>query len=182
MNGFLRVRQPSHVTISGSAVAKRGLPSKLSVAQNRRNQFSCDSTMGREGMKSLHVTALLAGCATLAAVGTARAGGFHRGTADTDLIFEEGNFNMRAGVTIVMPQRGYETLTVPTAGLGIPQVLPPGSSLTAPTANTPRHMQSLRTAIKFNVIGRSPLRRHIHAAVRRRFRVRASGDPFRQHG
>lgn len=64
-------------------------------------------------MKSLHVTALLAGCATLAAVGTATAGGFNRGTADTDLIFEEGNFNMRAGVTIVMPKRGYATLTAP---------------------------------------------------------------------
>ena len=67
-------------------------------------------------MKSAHVKALLAGCATLAAVGTAAAGGYSRGTADTDLIFEEGNFNMRAGVTIVMPQRGYETLTAPPAG------------------------------------------------------------------
>jgi len=62
-------------------------------------------------MNGLHVTALLAGCATLAGVGMASAGGFNRGTADTDLIFEEGNFNMRSGVTIVMPKRGYATLT-----------------------------------------------------------------------
>lgn len=66
-------------------------------------------------MKRLHVTALLAGCTTLAAVGQAGAGGFSRGVADTDLIFEEGNFNMRAGVTIVMPRRGYDTLTPPPA-------------------------------------------------------------------
>ncbi len=66
-------------------------------------------------MKRLHVTAL-AGCATLAALGPALAGGYSRGTADTDIIFEEGNFNMRASVTIVMPQRGYETVTAPTPG------------------------------------------------------------------
>jgi long-chain fatty acid transport protein len=64
-------------------------------------------------MRGLYITALLAGCAILAAVGTATAGGFSRGTADTDLLFEEGNFNMRAGVTYVAPQRGYETLTAP---------------------------------------------------------------------
>jgi len=67
-------------------------------------------------MKSLHVTALLAGCATLAAVGTATAGGFARGTADTDIIFEEGNFNMRAGMTLVSPSRGYATITSPLLG------------------------------------------------------------------
>jgi len=67
-------------------------------------------------MKRLHVTALLAGCATLAALGQAGAGGFTRGTADTDIIFEEGNFNMRAGVTLVSPQRGYETITSPLLG------------------------------------------------------------------
>ena len=38
------------------------------------------------------------------------AGGFVRGTADTDLLYEEGNFNMRAGVSIVAPQRNYETI------------------------------------------------------------------------
>lgn len=67
-------------------------------------------------MRGLHVTALLGGCATLAAVSVASAGGFARGTADTDIIFEEGNFNMRAGVTLVSPQRGYETITSPLLG------------------------------------------------------------------
>lgn len=71
-------------------------------------------------MKSLHVTALLAGCATLATVGMATAGGYSRGTADTDLLFEEGNFNMRAGVTVVMPNRRYATVTAPNNGAGPP--------------------------------------------------------------
>lgn len=48
-----------------------------------------------------------AGVAALAFVGTADAGGFGRGSADTDIIFEEGNFNMRAGVTYVSPSRKY---------------------------------------------------------------------------
>ena len=94
-------------------------------------------------MKSLHVTALLAGCASLAAVGTAAAGGFNRGTADTDLLFEEGNFNMRAGVTIVMPQRGYETITAP-------RFLPRRSSVTDGKCTETYAIPS--AAIKFNVM------------------------------
>jgi long-chain fatty acid transport protein len=43
----------------------------------------------------------------LATISAANAGGFSRGTADTDIIFEEGNFNLRAGVTIVSPTRKY---------------------------------------------------------------------------
>jgi len=39
--------------------------------------------------------------------GTAYAGGFSRGTADTDIIYEDGNFNMRSGVTYVSPRREY---------------------------------------------------------------------------
>lgn len=42
--------------------------------------------------------------------GSALAGGFSRGTADTDILFEEGGFNLRAGVLYVAPQRGYETI------------------------------------------------------------------------
>ncbi|MEW9808475.1 OmpP1/FadL family transporter [Mesorhizobium sp. ZMM04-5] len=68
-------------------------------------------------MNRLRTTALLGGCALLAGVGAVQAGGFARGTADTDIIFEEGNFNMRAGVTFVSPQRGYETITT-HPGLG----------------------------------------------------------------
>jgi long-chain fatty acid transport protein len=67
-------------------------------------------------MTSVRLTALLAGCVSLAAVGTAGAGGFSRGNADTDIIFEEGNFNMRSSVTIVSPQREYETITSPLLG------------------------------------------------------------------
>ncbi len=76
-------------------------------------------------MKRLRLTTLLA--ASAAAVGTASAGGYSRGTADTDLIFEEGNFNMRAGVAVVMPQRGYATLTAPP-GAAIP---PPATGFPA---------------------------------------------------
>lgn len=51
----------------------------------------------------------LAGVGFLSLVmgGTAYAGGFARGTADTDLIYEEGNFNMRSGVTFVSPRREF---------------------------------------------------------------------------
>lgn len=55
--------------------------------------------------------ALIAGVAgATVLVGAAQAGGFSRGTADTDILFEEGNFNMRAGATVVAPQRGYATI------------------------------------------------------------------------
>lgn len=37
----------------------------------------------------------------------ANAGGFGRGTADTDILYEEGNFNLRAGATYVSPTRKY---------------------------------------------------------------------------
>jgi long-chain fatty acid transport protein len=51
------------------------------------------------------VTAALA----VSAATAASAGGFSRGTADTDIIFEEGNFNLRAGATYVSPQRKYSS-------------------------------------------------------------------------
>jgi len=43
-------------------------------------------------------------------VGSAQAGGFGRGTADTDIIYEDGSFSMRAGVVFVAPQRDFETI------------------------------------------------------------------------
>jgi len=52
-------------------------------------------------------TVLASGVAALAFAGAAHANGFARGTADTDIIFEEGNFNMRAGVTYVSPSKKY---------------------------------------------------------------------------
>lgn len=53
-------------------------------------------------------TRLLAG-SMLIAVSTmgAHAGGFSRGTADTDILYEPGNFSMRTGVTIVSPRRAF---------------------------------------------------------------------------
>ncbi|WP_193177630.1 outer membrane protein transport protein [Oricola nitratireducens] len=44
--------------------------------------------------------------------GSAWAGGFSRGTADTDILFEDGNFVMRAGALYVAPQRGYDSVTI----------------------------------------------------------------------
>lgn len=59
-------------------------------------------------MNGLRLKGLLAaGCFSVALVGVAQAGGFSRGTADTDLLFEDGNFNMRAGVTYVAPTREF---------------------------------------------------------------------------
>ncbi|TGQ69326.1 aromatic hydrocarbon degradation protein [Mesorhizobium sp. M00.F.Ca.ET.186.01.1.1] len=61
-------------------------------------------------MNNLRLKALLgAGCFSLAMIGSAHAGGFARGTADTDILFEDGNFNMRSSVTYVAPTRKYST-------------------------------------------------------------------------
>lgn len=58
------------------------------------------------GFKALMIG--LAGATCLASA--ANAGGFSRGNADTDILYEDGNFAMRAGVTYVAPQRGYTTI------------------------------------------------------------------------
>lgn len=50
---------------------------------------------------------LAVSAASVAIVGAANAGGFSRGDADTQIIYEEGNFNMRSSVTIVSPTREY---------------------------------------------------------------------------
>ncbi len=68
-------------------------------------------------MNSLRLITYLA--ATAATLGSAYAGGYSRGTADTDLIYEEGNFNMRSGVTVIMPKRGYATLTPPGSSVPV---------------------------------------------------------------
>ncbi len=51
--------------------------------------------------------AALAGATALSLLGAAaaNAGGFSRGTADTDILFEPGNFNVRTSVTVVSPER-----------------------------------------------------------------------------
>ena len=48
-----------------------------------------------------------AGLLSLAVVGIAQAGGFSRGTADTDLLFEDGNFNMRVDARVVVPTQKF---------------------------------------------------------------------------
>lgn len=52
---------------------------------------------------------LLAGTMLATMLGAAQAGGFARGTADTDILYEPGNFDMRAGVTFVNPTREYNS-------------------------------------------------------------------------
>lgn len=44
-----------------------------------------------------------------ASVGASQAGGFSRGVADTDILYEEGNFNFRAGAVIVMPTHKFSS-------------------------------------------------------------------------
>ncbi len=56
---------------------------------------------------SFKVTVAGAGLIALAFVNTAQANGFARGTADTDILYEDGNFTMRAGATYVSPNRKY---------------------------------------------------------------------------
>lgn len=54
----------------------------------------------------------------VAFTGAATAGGFTRGTADTDILFESGRVVARGGATYVAPQRGYDTITSVTIGGG----------------------------------------------------------------
>jgi len=61
--------------------------------------------MNSSRLKVLLGTALL----SLAMSGAVYAGGFARGTADTDILYEEGNFNMRSSVTYVSPTRKYSS-------------------------------------------------------------------------
>lgn len=59
-------------------------------------------------MNTVRLKALLGATAlTVAISGAANAGGFSRGTADTDILFEQGNFNMRTSVTVVSPNRKF---------------------------------------------------------------------------
>ena len=69
-------------------------------------------------MNSLRLKALLgAGCFSMALAGAAHAGGFARGSADTDILFDDGNFNMRAGVTYVSPKREFSKVQAASPGL-----------------------------------------------------------------
>jgi long-chain fatty acid transport protein len=77
-----------------------------------RKQDSREAFMARGILKL--ASALLA---VSASVGAAQAGGFSRGTADTDILYEDGNFNIRAGATIVSPTRKF------TANAGNPALI-----------------------------------------------------------
>lgn len=56
---------------------------------------------------SIKATLASAGFVALAFANAAHANGFARGTADTDIIYEDGSFSMRAGATYVSPTRKY---------------------------------------------------------------------------
>ncbi|RKE84996.1 outer membrane protein transport protein [Rhizobium sp. AG855] len=58
-------------------------------------------------LKKTTALGLIAACAF---VGGAQAGGFSRGEADTDILYEDGDIAARAGYVYVMPQRGYDSI------------------------------------------------------------------------
>ena len=66
--------------------------------------------------RSILKISALAFLASASVVCTAQAGGFSRGAADTDLLYEEGNFNLRAGATIVNPTRKLTKALAPLGG------------------------------------------------------------------
>lgn len=57
--------------------------------------------------RSILKISALAFLASASVFSAAQAGGFARGEADTDILFEEGNFNMRSGATYVNPTRKF---------------------------------------------------------------------------
>jgi long-chain fatty acid transport protein len=80
-------------------------------------------------MKRLHITALLAGCVTSAAVGTAVAGGFNRGVANLDGLYLDGDprLGLYAGATYVAPQRTYDSVSGVVIVGGAPQPFSQGT-------------------------------------------------------
>lgn len=66
--------------------------------------------LGRDMANNLRKTTALGLIAACAFVGGAQAGGFARGEADTDILYEDGEVAARGGYVYVMPQRGYETI------------------------------------------------------------------------
>lgn len=53
---------------------------------------------------------MIASTALLSTLSLAHAGGFQRGTADTDVLYEPGTFTNRLSFTYVSPQRAFETV------------------------------------------------------------------------
>jgi len=60
-------------------------------------------------INTLFKNGLLAAVALAALAGAAQAGGFSRGEADTDILFESGDFIFRSGATYVSPRRQFAT-------------------------------------------------------------------------
>lgn len=77
---------------------------------------SWPSKAGGSSLKGLIlkiVLGTLAAVLTLTAVTNAYAGGFERGTADTDILFENGQFTVRSSVSYVNPNRKFDNNPVP---------------------------------------------------------------------
>src|SRR5215475_13268910 len=82
-------------------------------------------------MRGALTTAAWAGLFSMITVGTAYSGGFSRGTAPTDLLYEDGNFNMRFDARVIIPHQEfsknvnpalvgtdfYGTYVIPSAGV-----------------------------------------------------------------
>lgn len=98
---------------SGAAESIRLIVAKMFLNPSGTARFK-EGNSSVEGRMSKSIKTIILGLtgATML-VTAATAGGFSRGTADTDILFEEGNFNMRAGVTVVSPTRKY-TAVAPT--------------------------------------------------------------------
>lgn len=63
----------------------------------------------------------LMACASIASVAlttTAFAGGFQRGTADTDILYEAGPVTMRTGLIYVNPMRGFDSINGQSGDFG----------------------------------------------------------------
>lgn len=60
---------------------------------------------------SISKVTLVAALASGLLAGTAMAGGFSRGDANTDILFQDGTANIDAGFVFVSPQRSYDTIS-----------------------------------------------------------------------
>src|SRR5262245_2291159 len=90
-------RQPAKFTCELSCCATR--PSDSSSWQRGAGWIAMERSL-----KTLTLAGLLSASASWA-----HAGGFSRGTADTDILYEPGNFNMRVGATVVVPNQKFKT-------------------------------------------------------------------------
>lgn len=61
----------------------------------------------------MNIKIILTISALAIAVTSANAGGYSRGGADTDILYEDGGFNMRSDVTFVSPSREYSRSPTP---------------------------------------------------------------------